>query len=383
MLTRYDELTCHQAVTTFDHPGPSDPAWTEKLWCNIHDTEGELVLATGFGVYPNRNVLDGYACVNLDNRAQHNLRLSRVLRPRLDVVDVGPLSYDVVEPYRRIRIRLDDNDQDMRFDVTFCGRMEPGEEAPHFGRSRGRTHVNLCRYAQLGRAEGWVQVGDRRIELDPERHYAQRDHSWGIRMGVGLPEPGTQAPDFAKFTAMMINWLVVQLPDWGVQLYYIEGADGRIARLSGHVVYPLDDERLPVAITAYEHDFTYHAGSQRMNGGTLKLHLADGTSRELTVSERTTMYLRGGGYVGYKDFTHGQFKGESWSDGEVFDLTDPKEADRVHGLDDTVVQVRTPEGEVGYGIIENMILPPFPRYDFNDMPQWMLDRAPGFGPKKR
>ena len=74
MLTKFDEMTCHQVVSTFDHPETSDRAWTEKLWCNVHDTKGELVLATGFGVYPNRNVLDGYGCVNIGNREQYNMR---------------------------------------------------------------------------------------------------------------------------------------------------------------------------------------------------------------------------------------------------------------------------------------------------------------------
>jgi hypothetical protein len=381
MLTKFDELTCHQAVTTFDHPSSSDRAWTEKLWCNVHDRAGELVLATGFGVYPNRNVMDGYACVNLSNRRQTNLRLSRELRPRIDEVVVGPLSYDVLDPYRRIRLRLDDNDRDLAFDFEFLGRLEPGEEAPHFGRSRGRVHVNLCRYAQLGRAQGWVRVGDRRIELAPERHYAQRDHSWGIRMGVGLPEPGTQAPDFETFTAMMINWITLQFEDWGVLCYYIEKADGRVQRLTGHVVHPLDAGRAPVPIVGYEHDFEYHPDSQRMRAGRVLLRLADGTERAFEMRELTCMYLRGGGYVGIKDFTHGQYKGERWSDGETFDLTDPQTADQVHGLDDTVIEVRSGD-QTGYGIIENMLFPPFPRYGITELPQWMLDRAQRFGEQK-
>ena len=34
MLTKFDELTCHQFVSTFDHPSSSDRAWTEKMWFN-------------------------------------------------------------------------------------------------------------------------------------------------------------------------------------------------------------------------------------------------------------------------------------------------------------------------------------------------------------
>jgi len=35
----------------------------------------------------------------------------------------------------------------------------------------------------------------------------------------------------------------------------------------------------------------------------------------------------------------------------------------MHGLDDTVVEVRM-GNEVGYGIVENLILPPFPKYGY-------------------
>lgn len=363
MLTDFDELTCHQTVTTFDHPDTSDRAWTEKLWCNIHDTTGELVLATGLGVYPNRNVLDGFACVNVGNREQTNIRLSRELRPRISELALGPLSYRVEQPFRRIRLALDDNPQGISYELELLGRLQPGEERPQFGRMRGRLFVNTCRYAQLGRARGWVKVGDRRFEIDQEQHYAQRDHSWGIRMGVGAPEQGVQDQDIDPFRAMMINWLTAQFSDWGLYCYYIERADGRPMNLSGSVVRGLDAEAEPRSIVRVEHDFRYHPRSARMAAGTMVLHLEDGESVELSMEELTTLYLRGGNYIGYKGVTHGLWMGPEWQDGETWNVADPAVANEVHGLDDTVVRLRCGDQQ-GYGIIENLILPPFPRYGF-------------------
>ena len=109
MLTKYDEWTCHQVVDTFDHVLTSDRAWTEKIWVNIHDQAGKVVTAFGIGKYPNRNVMDGFVCVNLANERQHNLRVSRELRPRIDDVAVGPLAYQVEEAYRRIHLSISDN----------------------------------------------------------------------------------------------------------------------------------------------------------------------------------------------------------------------------------------------------------------------------------
>ena len=69
----------------------------------------------------------------------------------------------------------------------------------------------------------------------------------------------------------------------------------------------------------------------------------------------------GGGYAGVKGFTHGLWKGPQWQDGEVWNVEDPAVANEVHGLDDTVMEVRW-GNKVGYGIMENMVIPPFKRY---------------------
>lgn len=256
MLTKFDELTCHQEVSTFNSVGTSDRAWTEKLWCNVHDREGKLVVATGFGVYPNRNVIDGYGCVNVHNEVQHNVRLSRELRPRIDEVALGPLKYDVIEPYRRILITMDENEHGVSYELEFKGLFHPGEEEPQYGRRHGRTLVNTCRYAQLGRAQGWVKVDGTRFDI--EDYFAQRDHSWGIRMGVGAPEQGVQETDIATFRGMLINWLTFQFESWGGYLYYIEGADGSVQRLTGSVVGRLDEPTTPIPIVGFKHDYAYY-----------------------------------------------------------------------------------------------------------------------------
>ncbi len=368
MLTKYDELTCHQAVTTFDHPESSDRAWTEKLWFNVHDGGGHLVLAGGFGVYPNRNVMDAFACCNLEGTRQVNFRASRELRPRIEDLVVGPLAYQVIEPYRKLRLSLSEDRQGLSYDLELLLRFQPVEEDPQYGRALGRVFVNTCRYSQVGRARGWVKVDGTRHELDEDRCYGQRDHSWGIRLGVGAPEQGVQQQDIATFAGMMINWLTFQLPDRAVSCYYIERADGLVQRLTGQVVRGLDDAARPLEIRGLEHEFRYHERSARMQSGHMVFTLADGSKLDLQLRELTTMYLRGGGYAGYKTFNHGVYYGPYHEEGERWEVGDRKVADEVHGLDDTVVEVRCGD-QVGYGIIENMILPPFPRYGFNLPPR--------------
>lgn len=348
-------------MSTFDHVVDSDRAWTEKFWCNIHDTTGKLVVVTGFGVYPNRNVMDGFGCVNLDNKTQYNIRLSRELRPQIDELKIGPLSWEVVEGLRKIRLALGRNDHGISYELEFMGSMPAHEEIPQVRRDKGRIFMNTCRMAQLGRAKGWVKVGGKTYQVDEQTWWAQRDHSWGIRMGVGAPETGVQSPDISFFTAMMINWFTAQFEKWGLHYYLMEKADGTVEYLSGAVVYPFGDERKEMPLVAVDHNFEYYPHGGRMKAGQVVLTAADGSKIELSMRQLSTLYLRGGGYLGYKGFSHGLWMGPNWTDGEKWEVGDPKVADEVHGLDDTVCEYRC-GSQVGYGIIENLVLGPFPKY---------------------
>jgi len=73
--------------------------------------------------------------------------------------------------------------------------------------------MNTCRMAQLGKARGWVKVDGKKYDIDEDSWRAQRDHSWGIRMGVGAPEQGVQSPDISFFANLMINWMTAQFED--------------------------------------------------------------------------------------------------------------------------------------------------------------------------
>jgi hypothetical protein len=43
------------------------------------------------------------------------------------------------------------------------------------------------RFNQIGRASGWISLRGKRIEI--RNWWACRDHSWGVRPGMGIPEP--------------------------------------------------------------------------------------------------------------------------------------------------------------------------------------------------
>src|SRR5512140_950049 len=145
MITRYDEQFCHQAVSTFDRPGTSAREWTERAWLQVHAIDGSAHLATGFGYYPNRNVMDAFACFTVADRTHYIVRASRELRPDIDVFKVGPFRYDIVEPLRKVRFALDENEYGLSFAVEADAVSPLYEEPPQTQIERGRLKEDIKR----------------------------------------------------------------------------------------------------------------------------------------------------------------------------------------------------------------------------------------------
>ena len=89
MLVPLDDSPWHQIPTTFDHVGTSDVRFFDRLWFAASAPDGSGTLQFTIGVYQNMNVIDG-GIVVIRNGRQHNVRVSRQLRPTYDTC-CGPL----------------------------------------------------------------------------------------------------------------------------------------------------------------------------------------------------------------------------------------------------------------------------------------------------
>ena len=188
MLVPSDEGFNHQIADTFASVSQTDRSWTEKVCGSIFRKDGSLQIGWGVGKYLNRNVMDAYAGISRGVE-QWTVRSSRMLFPMPDLISVGPIHYEVIEPLKKIRIRLDENDtQPISFDVVLDGSVLPPFLENHEFRRQTfgfRTETDLCRYHQAGTASGWVKVDGVRHDINPEDWCMTRDHSWGVRYGVG------------------------------------------------------------------------------------------------------------------------------------------------------------------------------------------------------
>ncbi|MGH6625221.1 MAG: hypothetical protein ACRECD_01535 [Burkholderiaceae bacterium] len=363
MLTAQDDLIGHQLPTTFDQIDNSDPAWMERLWYTGHPIGTlDIIFDIGLGYHPNRNVMDAFAGVAVDGK-QWNFRVSRQLRPDPLTTTVGPLEITVLEGLKRHRLVLGPNESGIQFDIEFHGALNPHEESPHLRRRDGRVTENMARGQQMGRYSGWLEFDGRRITLDQDKWYGQRDHSWGVRAEMRTDET---TPPQTFYPAFLYAWTTAQFKDRGLVIFFKERAPGNKIYLSGEEVFTLGSKissRNQLVDVRHEMVWKDDPLGQSLDSALLHLEFADG--RKKTVSVRTLpvkYFLKGGLYGGLDGWFQGDVKGKFYSEHDQWDLTDPAVRKKVRTLADQIIEVRDGD-EVGYGIIEYGVGKGFPMYE--------------------
>lgn len=350
-----DEWFNHQIVETQAHVAEADRSWTEKVCAMAAARDGSLQLGFGVGKYVNRNVFDGYAGVSRGTE-QWTVRASRRLGSDLETLGVGPVRYEVVEPMRTIRFRCDANDaQPVAFDWTFEAAVPPVLEDRHRDRSpRGfRIDSDVLRYHQTGVASGWVELDGTRTDITPDSWLSTRDHSWGIRQGVGLPERDVESGGLVEGVAFRFHWspMLLERPDgtryaihhqfremrvpaFGFEQRHFEGgvehADGRVERF-----------------VSLRPEVRYDPANRRVLGGPLHFTMADGSDRTIEVRALgdTGFHLGAGLYFGLDGHYHGEWRGELHVEGDhVPDCTTLDAARRLHQIRDALLAVSDPVG---------------------------------------
>ena len=352
-LVAADESFTHQIVETHARVAQTDRSWTEKVCAMAGARDGSLSLGFGLGKYTNRNVLDGYAGVSRGVE-QWTVRASRRLSDEVDRTGAGPLHYDVLEPFRRVRFRCDPNDVvPIAFEWIFEAAVPAHLERRDVQRSRRgyRVDAEVLRYHQIGVASGWVEVDGTRTELSEDAWFSTRDHSWGVRQDVGLPptdvETGTR-PDDLSFR---FSWspMLLERPDGTRYAIHHQHRHLRVMgyeerMFEGGIEHP-DGRVEPFA--ALVPDLTYDPVNRRVLGGTLHATMADGSDRPISVEATgaTGFHLGAGLYFGLDGHHHGEWRGPRHVDGEhVADCTVPEVARRLHQIRDAVMRVDDPIG---------------------------------------
>jgi hypothetical protein len=331
LLTPLDDTPWHQVPTTFDHVGTSDVRFFDRLWFAASDRRGGGALQFTIGVYQNMNVVDGGFVVVHDGR-QHNVRVSRQLRPTYDT-SCGPLRIDVLEPLRRIRLSVAPNEGTVHGELEWRGTFAPQEERHHFNRSWGRILEDYARYDQIGELSGWLVVDGERIELDD--WWGCRDHSWGVRERVGVPEPYTG--EVAPPGASMFAFLFFSTSTHGghVQVTRRDGAD----HLTAEIIDRETGESFVGERVSVEAEFVDEGRPRRFRWAAFEVTSADGSVTRFEVEAAgSAVAMPGLGYGGYDDgLGLGVHRGVQHLESDVWDVSHPAEIVLADGTRDRPV----------------------------------------------
>ncbi|MBV1689486.1 hypothetical protein KRR38_17835 [Novosphingobium sp. G106] len=365
MITALDELLNHQIVDTFASVSTSEQSWTEKIWTAMVRKDGTLGIDFGLGRYHNRGVLDGWAAVSRGSE-QWTVRANRELRDDPLITQVGPLTYEIIEPLQKVRFALAKNDiQPIAYDVTFTAEMPPFFEDRHKQRERDgfRIGSDVIRYHQIGVPSGWVEIEGERIEIRPEEWTEYRDHSWGTRLDVGAHNADVRpTSDFGDVKFGEGEYVLVWSPfmltspsgEKVAYHFYFQSKQGRIFYSSGYRNNP-DGTQEKVARVRPE--LRYDDYTRRLLGGRVHFDMLQGGTHtvEVEVMGTSGVHLGPGLYLGFDGRKHGSWHGALTTEGEYFPNTlDRATLQRIRQLRDCPISVT--EGEwTGYGIMESII----------------------------
>ena len=339
-LSGIDEYFVHNYPTPTRVMWTSDPQAYERMWLTCQDSAGEILVVCGMGFYPNLGTADAFAIVNC--RGQHTtVRAHRSLGDNRMDRSMGPLNFEVVQPFREWRISLADNEYGVAFDIRWFDTKRAVFRNLQAGTIHdGRISNGTAGYDVFGHQEGWIRVNGETFTVTRGAYQGTRDHHWGTRDGVGGPTMyrGPQWPFSGQW---------VEFAEWGAW--------------GEHITYNLGDPRPgSETLRRRDHRLRFEPATKLLLSGEIDMHFQSGVVKTMKFERlgNQVAFLRCGMYGGPNGGTpdgniwHGMYVGENVVTGETYDLNDPKVRARLAGLDQIHARCEC-EGEVAYGLIES------------------------------
>lgn len=224
------------------------------------------------------------------------LRTSRAPRPCSQELEVGPLRIDIHRPLQEVEITLSDNDGGIAFQLKFEAVGPPFLEEPYRLRKHGHLIPDLIRYTQVCRATGFAVRDGERVEI--ERWHAIRDHSWGVRSGMGpkTSHGGVERDESEVDRRRFRVWVPFEIEGHSGFFNTHEAQDGSTLDFEGRLDF---SDGSHVKLVALRHRLEHAPGTKNVVGGSFELLDANGVWRSYTVEAAgTPADVQGLGYYG-------------------------------------------------------------------------------------
>lgn len=269
----------------------------DRFMFNAHPVDRTAPsILLGCGLYPTRNVIDGFAIV-VTEAEQRNLRWST----ELDTTDWrggGPFRFEVLEANRAWCLVLDDNPSGLAFALTWRARTPAWVGDIDVHNSDDGTPTRFEHLVQSGFHHGTLTVDG--VTTTVDGWYGQRDRSRGVRTmsgGQGLH-----------------IWFQAQFPDRSVGFLLVEDRHGGRVLLEGAVMHAdgsgadadAGDGGLD-AIIDVRHDLRF-GDDLDLQSGTVEV--TTGAGRTYVIDCEASAgggFMAGGGY----DAQHGRERGRA------------------------------------------------------------------------
>ncbi len=354
-----DEYPLHQTPLPINRVVSSDRNFYDRCYMNAMDPDGRVLLLAGVGTYPNLGVKDGYVSLR-DGDTQHVVRFSDALEDRSTEQSVGPLSVEVLDPLRSLRLRC--STDSIELDLTWQGTFSPVLEQPHRLMSRTRPTLDAQRFSQVGTWQGTIVAAG--TSYDVQDWVGTRDRSWGVRPS-GDPDPAGRLAD-EPMEGFWWLYMPLRFEDFAIVVVLQEEPDG--FRSLNDAVRVFDDGRVEqLGWPRVEVD--YVPGTRVPRGA--RVHLTTPAGESLLVEVEPTTFIPlhlGCGYSGDSEWSHGQWRGREWASASTYDHTHPDVIGKVPwGVVDHAARV-TCNGAPGQGLFEHGNLG---RHDPSGFADWL------------
>ncbi|MEM7340106.1 MAG: hypothetical protein AAF467_15730 [Actinomycetota bacterium] len=353
VLHAFDDFAIHQTPEPLTHVGTSSPNAYDRYFFNGFDPTGELFFAAAFGLYPNREVIDGAFSV-IRHGVQHNVRASgRMPGDRSTIV--GPIRVEVIEPMRRHRVIVVDG-HGMEADLEWS-MISPAIEEPRFTWAiDGRVILDYTRLTQFGRWSGTISIDGDEIEVGATTVNGVRDRSWGVRP-VGARQAGpARVPQFYWI------WTPTVFDDVCTHLALNQHADGRPWHQSGAVVPRIGPDADPLDPAGIQRSLAAKAwprwapGTRWIEAASVGLERWEAEPIVVDYEPLVRFQMSGIGYT-HPEWGHGHWRGEADSTRDEIVLAEANPGDP------TMVHVQTLcratwGDRVGTGVVEQLVIGP-------------------------
>ena len=301
MLTAGDEYPLHQTPEPIAYAG-SDRNFYDRFFFNGYSPEGDIFFAVALGVYPHLNIMDGAVSILRDG-VQKSLHVSRLLHMQRMDMTVGPLQITILEPLRRIGLKLDLTDG-LGLELEFTGRHFPVEE-PRFSYRQGpRMLIDCTRMTQNGHWKGTLELDGESIDVDG--YHGTRDRSWGVRP-IGARDEQPVLP--LRLPQFYWVWAPVNFPNLSLYFHLNQDAEGQTWNKRSVLAMDGADHAGLQTLESPQLSLDWQAGSRRVASGRLAVTDAAGRSHEILYEPLATFMMKGIGY-GHPDKGHGRYRGE-------------------------------------------------------------------------